>query len=693
MANGYMGKILKVDLTTKTIEEIPTSKYEEWGGGHGMGSAIFWDLCEDKTVKGDDPKNVITIMASPLSGTLAPAVAGRTEIQGIALQSWPRGWFSRSNFGGRFSTQLKFAGWDGIILTGKADGKYWINIIDGTVTLEDASDLWGLDTFETALAIYEKVLDTQSGWNELTDARDGGRTTQKPAVLSNGPNAETYAPVAALVHDAGNGAGQGGFGGVFALKGIKAISVLGTGGVEVADPQALMDARLWLQQYAFAGHNDGPGPGVGNWAMPSNPGTSGQFAGAPSRPAGCVACVKNCRGRSSTNQSHESTCVDGWYGIVHGGADATERMRTTDMAQRYGINTFILIGMLQYLTVLYKNGIIGEGKEIQSSLPFDQLSSGEFGAPLLDAIIHQTDIGADLALGLWQAAEKWGRLEEDKKTGWLSTDMWGYVHHYDGRTEAEWGYGSVLGDRDINEHDFNWITYWCPSIWAAYGVPPLVSAERLAEICTKKCPPYNDPMLIDYSDEGVYAESMAKLVAWHRHYTRYYKQALGFCDWAWADFLNPYGPDYEGATPEGEPKFFNAVTGKGQTFEEGMEIGRKIWNLDRAVWVLQGRHRDMEVFSDYMYDVGSVGTPNRGYAAIAFEMPYTMPVFEDGEWKYKNLAGRKLDRAKFEEWKTKYYTLEGWDTSTGWPTRKTLEELDLGNVADELEKNKKLGSV
>ncbi len=63
-SKGYSGKILKVDLTTGKFETIPTEKYESWGGGHGIGSALFFDLCEDKTVKGTDPKNVVTIMTS-----------------------------------------------------------------------------------------------------------------------------------------------------------------------------------------------------------------------------------------------------------------------------------------------------------------------------------------------------------------------------------------------------------------------------------------------------------------------------------------------------------------------------------------------------------------------------------------------------------------------------------------------------
>ena len=98
---GYMGKILRIDLTARTIASIDTADYADWVGGHGMGSAIFFDLARNKAIDGYDPRNLITIMTSPLSGTLAPAVAGRTEMQGIGLQAYPGNWFTRGNAGGR----------------------------------------------------------------------------------------------------------------------------------------------------------------------------------------------------------------------------------------------------------------------------------------------------------------------------------------------------------------------------------------------------------------------------------------------------------------------------------------------------------------------------------------------------------------------------------------------------------------
>ena len=91
--NGYAGSILRINLTNSSISTIPTSDYaEDWVGGHGMGSAIFFDLVEDKTIDGFHPDNVVTMMTSPFCGTLVPGAGGRTEVQGIGVQSYPIGW-------------------------------------------------------------------------------------------------------------------------------------------------------------------------------------------------------------------------------------------------------------------------------------------------------------------------------------------------------------------------------------------------------------------------------------------------------------------------------------------------------------------------------------------------------------------------------------------------------------------------
>jgi aldehyde:ferredoxin oxidoreductase len=110
-----------------------------------------------------------------------------------------------------------------------------------------------------------------------------------------------------------------------------------------------------------------------------------------------------------------------------------------------------------------------------------------------------------------------------------------------------------------------------------------------------------------------------------------------------------------------------------------MEMGRKIWNLDNAVWALQGRHRDMVHFADYIYK--EPFKPNWPSAWL--------PGMNDGKWDYIRVDGRHLDKSKFEEFKTNFYRLEGWDTKTGWPKKETLNALGLSQVTDALSHEKK----
>jgi aldehyde:ferredoxin oxidoreductase len=176
---------------------------------------------------------------------------------------------------------------------------------------------------------------------------------------------------------------------------------------------------------------------------------------------------------------------------------------------------------------------------------------------------------------------------------------------------------------------------------------------------------------------------MAKLVSWQRYYTRFWKQSMLFCDSRWPDFVNIYRPDNIGATGIAEPKYVKAVTGKDFSFEDGIELGRKIWNLDHAIWTLQGRHRDMVHFVDNVYEKIPLFPADVRNAY--------MPGKENGKWDYYGYSRRKLDKDKFDEFKTRFYRFQSWDESSGYPKRSTLESLGLGYVADELERNNKIG--
>ncbi len=708
MSYGYLGKILRINLSSRSISTIDTARYEEWGGGHGIGSAIFWDLCEDKTISGFDPRNVVTIMTSPLAGTLVPS-SSRCEVQGIGPQGYPIEWFTRSSFGGRFAAQLKYAGWDGLVIEGKADNPVWVNIANDSVTIEDAGGLWDLDTKETQEEIWRRVTGERAdNWREAGNAN----TTQKPAVLCIGQAGEKLSRIAVLLHDGGNAAGQGGFGGVFGSKNLKAISVVGTGAVQVANPHDLVESWLWhkanFQYNADAPRHESPLPNFHDY-FPVNfaPGGSAHITVTePTRPHACQGCAMACRRRTATGIGNESNCmpsmwpmytvhgteepsgfVEKWQGrsisMSEAAALSRNRFRVADAAQCYGLNAFELLAGDLYLLNLSGKGVLGPGKAIECDLPFDKWTTAEYKQAYIRMIALREGIGDDLAEGMARASERWGRYKEDTESGTLNHPNWGYFEHYDPRAEVEWSYGSILGDRDTNDHGgINFSLHKFPEIAELAGVEPVLSAERMVEILSAKIIPYDgDPFMFDYSEgpTGIYSTNRARTIAWHRHYTRFWTESVGNCDFIWPNFINMNAPDVLGATPEAEPRFFNAVTGKGISFVDGLEIGRRIWNLDRAIWSLQGRHRDMEVFSGYVYTVGVV-------------RPHVLPVYEDGEWKFSNCVGRTLDRARFEDWKTKYFELEGWDTGSGWATRSTLEGLGLGHVADELERKGKLGN-
>lgn len=690
--NGYAGKILRINLTSRQITTMPTSRYEEWIGGHGMGSAIFFDLVKDKTIDGFDPANVVTMMTSPLSGTLVPAGAGRTEVQGIGVQSYPIGWFTRSNFGGRFSCMLKLAGWDGIVLEGKADQPAWLDIRDGEVQIRDCEplSLWGKDTWECQETIWKHVAGRQAygDWIDPGGAVDG-QTTQRPAVVAIGPAGENLSRMACLIHDASNGSGQGGFGAVWGAKNLKAVSVIGTGSIHVNDPKALLRARLWQQEnYAFDLQKRklrGTGthfmsPPVGGSLWKGRP-TEGQ------RPQACVGCHSGCRARYASGLGNEATC---YTTVFYSAAKSLDIQRqASDLINKYGLNAHEMTFVVFYLRDLAKRGVLGPGKTIDCPLDFASFGSLEFVQQLVKAIAYRNDgregpsqFGDDLAEGCIRAAKRWGRLEEDLRTGQLPFPHWGIPIHRDPRSQLEWGYGTILGDRDINEHDFDWL-HWQPTNAKINGRRMEIDAEEAVGIYTKKMVPFqDDPLMLDYSTENMYSPHIAKLVAWHRYYTRFWKQSALFCDWRWPDFINVHTSDNTGSTGEAEPMFLKAVTGKDFSFLDGIELGRRIWNLDHAIWTLQGRHRDMVHFADFIYNRPAFGSDGPVHC---------LPGRKDGKWEYIDTVGRKIDKEKFEGFKTSFYQLQGWDSDSGYPTRSTLESLDLAQVADELEKNDTLG--
>jgi len=665
--NGYAGKILRLDLTEREVRTIRTSDYQQWGGGHGMGSAIFFDLVKDKTIDGFDAANIVTIMTSP-------------------------GWFTRSNFGGRFSAMLKYAGWDGIVIEGKADRPVWIDIRDGDVQIRDCAplSLWGTDTWECQQSIWSEVAGDE-GYGDWFEPRgqNGGHTTQRPAVLTIGPAGENLSRVACLIHDASNAAGQGGFGAVFGSKNLKAVSVIGTGHVDIHDPKELLATRLWHKKnYAFDLADLRETWGTFQFQSPPAP-IILWAKGRPrvdQRPQACLGCHAGCRARYKDSSGNEASCISTAF---YGDAKSLDIQRSaSDLINRYGLNAVEMLWGLWYIGALAVEGHLWTAGIPECQLDWEAYGSEGFAEQFVRMIAYGDDgrgnrsqFGKDVSGGFVRAAEKWGRRREDLASGLLPFPYWGIPLHKEPRAQVYWGYGTLLGDRDINEHGLDWIK----GVAAGnQGAGAESHAQGLVKIVTDKMVPFQgDLSMLDFSAGNIYSEHMAKLVSWQRYYTRFWKQSMLFCDSRWPDFINIHRPDFIGATGIVEPRYVKAVTGQDLTFEDGIHIGRKIWNLDHAIWTLQGRHRDMVHFADNVYEQQPL---------FPAEVPNVfLPGKEKGRWGYYGYSQRTLDRDRFDEFKTRFYELQGWDTATGYPSRATLASLGLDYVADELASSGKLG--
>ena len=702
MAGGYAGKVLKVNLDTRTISTIDSKPYtDKYGGAHGVGTALFWDEVVEKggggttgwdMQDGTDSRNQLSVMSGPLTGTMTPCT-GRQEWQGVGPQKYPVNWFTRSGQGGRFGAFMKLAGWDGIIVQGKASSPVWINIINDDVTLEDAGpdgdNLWGMTTWEAMDEIWRKIKGSKRHGEWLKLPGDE-YTSQLPAVVACGPIGEALSKHGSLVSDGGSGAGQGGMGCVMGSKNLKAISVLGTGSLEISDPGALVDARTWYKAN-FSYNIDNP-LRVAKGRRPTGGASSINFTNIR-RATGCIGATQNCRQQTYSGSGNDSQCSDQMLVTV-----PTKRgqARVTDLGQMYGLN-FFARGH-EYLRDLAELGVLGAGKEIeQYPLDMDIYGTVPWAEQLLRMTAERNGLGDAWAEGDLRASQQWGRYEEDSGPGrLLNLIHWGDRWHHD--AEKWWLHGSLFAERDVNEH--SGLYHSVRQAYERLGTADEISADTMAgEINDRYAASYpaladpymasqtwqgpNNEYMDDAMETGWYSASGVKEVAWHRYYSRFWQQGMQMCCWEWGiggNFHSYQREDFKGATTQGaEERFFNAVTGKNYSFADGMDIGRRVWNMDRAIWVLQGRHRDMEHHTaerQYSYP----GTPWANRA---------MPMYINGAWEYQNYNVPETspfsDRDGTEAMKTHYYELEGWNTASGAPTRATLESLDLGFVADKLE--------
>jgi aldehyde:ferredoxin oxidoreductase len=220
---GWHGKLLRVDLTTGTcsVEEIPADWLKDYIGGRGLADRYLYDEM-DPAVDPLSPENKLIFATGPLTGTPAPCGARYMVVTKGALT----GAITTSNSGGSWGPEFKFAGYDLLIVEGKAPRPSYLFIYDDYVEVRDAAEYWG-----------KTVSKTEDGLRN-----DLGIPALRIACI--GPAGEKLVKFACIMNDKHRAAGRSGVGTVMGSKNLKAIAVRGTKGVDVAEPQAFMKA-VW----------------------------------------------------------------------------------------------------------------------------------------------------------------------------------------------------------------------------------------------------------------------------------------------------------------------------------------------------------------------------------------------------------------------------------------------------------------
>ncbi len=256
---GWTGKLLRVDLTSgqSTVENIPTEWLHEYLGGRGLADRYLYEEM-DPNVDPLKPENKMIFATGPLTGTPTPCGARYMVVTKGALTSA----ITTSNSGGSWGPELKFAGYDLLILEGRAPKPSYLFIYDDRVKVCDAARYWGKTVSETEDGLRDEL----------------GIPALRTACI--GPAGENLVRFACIMNDKHRAAGRGGVGAVMGSKNLKAIAVRGTGGVQVADPQAFMKA-VWKMRATMKAN---PGYGeLGDQGTAATIDLTNAFGGLPTR--------------------------------------------------------------------------------------------------------------------------------------------------------------------------------------------------------------------------------------------------------------------------------------------------------------------------------------------------------------------------------------------------------------------------
>ncbi len=416
MAYGYNGKILKVNLSSRTTEVFePDEKwYRTYFGGSGfLGRFLLTELPLQADPLG--PENVLIFACSVVTG--APFSGFNRYV--VGAKSPLTGGFARTEAAGYFAPELKFAGFDAIVITGAADSPVYLWINDGEVEIRDGSGLWGLDNWETLEKLRAEIGDP------------------KVRVVSIGPAGERLVPFACLQNDLEHFNGRTGMGAVMGSKNLKAIAVRGTGKMEMADPEKVKELAKWHRERIKThppnvGLNKFGTPGLMQGVnaagfLPTRNFKEGQFEGAEKLSAEnyhktifasrgtCWNCTVACKRRVELDDPEYPLDIR-FGGTEYEALAALGPLLAIDNlpAVAYGTQLCNLLGLdvistgavIAFAMECFEKGILTEADTEGRSINF---GDAEAMVWLIRRIAAREGIGEVLSLGVKKAAERIGR--------------------------------------------------------------------------------------------------------------------------------------------------------------------------------------------------------------------------------------------------------------------------------------------
>ena len=618
--HGWMGKILHLDLSNSKIDVISTEPYaKKYLGGRGIASKIYWDTVTPG-VKAYDPENRLIFMTGVLVATGTQAAA-RLSVVGKSPMALPEG-FCYGNIGGFFGAELKRAGFDGIVVEGRAPGPVYIWINDGKAEIRDATAMWGQGAYRTG---------------EMLQEAHGSRVRY----ITTGPAGENLVRTA-IAFASHQSTSIAGYGAVMGSKNLKALAVLGSGKPSVFDPAGLKELTRYTVKLSKR---------ISFGITPGIQGTGHDYILEILGKGSCYQCGMDCLrnryrygGREDLTDYRRCQAMEYYMPWVYGRDDepVDTFYNAPILANDYSIDTIELRGMVDWMHRCYQAGTLSER---ETGLPLSKVGTSVFLEKLLHMIAYREGFGDILAEGLVRAGDKM-----PPKARAMFEPSLAPVGHYDEMPPRAFTAHAIIYPMEPRVHQpilhelaFTWVA------WNLHNLDPKLSPvtnELFHDIARSFWGSREAGDLCRYQGKALAAQKIQNRA--------YIKDSLGLCDFTWPITYSFNSEDHMG-DPDLEAKTFAAVTGV--PAEEIDRYAERITNLQRAIMIREGRKLPQDDYPpEYNF---SVPLPKLDQ----FNRPLLVPG-PDGP---VDAGGNVLDRGKFTAMLKEYYHLRGWDETTGRP--------------------------